>query len=54
GALASGARPPDIVSGLHASAYVSAALFVFASAMAAFVHGAPQPAAGKPANANAR
>lgn len=25
GALASGARPPDIVSGLHASAYVSAA-----------------------------
>ncbi|KVN10115.1 MULTISPECIES: MFS transporter [unclassified Burkholderia] len=55
GALASGALPAEIVSGLHASAHVSAALFVIAAAMAAAVRGTPHPAAsGKPANANAR
>ncbi|KVK83985.1 MFS transporter [Burkholderia sp. MSMB1498] len=55
GALASGALPAQIVPGLHASACVSAALFVAAAAMASAVRGAPHPAASaKPASANAR
>ncbi|MCS6471205.1 MFS transporter [Burkholderia thailandensis] len=55
GALASGALPADIVSGLHASAQVSAVLFASAAAMAAVVRGTPHPAAsGKRARANAR